>query len=389
MEPSETEDCPLCYNTMKDETPLKKLSCKHEFHKECIEDIILYNIEHSLQVKCPLCREPIGEIDYPLNWREHLPVIQQLSIPPRRIITNQDWPFNSTAPPDYIRLNDEDSTDFRIYISHNPLRLTDSNGNTIVDIGELCPIHSIQHIELPPIEQNVSIETIRELESLSWRNTLIAYRDVRNARLYNNNSDFKRDLAIILGREQLPIEELYNQRILAIANEEYRVALELYDAMKIRKSVAETMNLNDSIKQEIAELPTNSTTIYELQEVYKNARELYKRAREQLGNINRIHHIDVTAVASAAITNLNNIHKYLQEIKSQLDDAKTRLERIKLSIRDKSKRDKSKHGLLTIKKKARQIKDKLLGSDAEMLGGKSRKHRKFRKSRKYRKSRKH
>ena len=260
MENPKPNDCPICRNEMKemdDVNPVKQLSCGHKFHKECIEGTILYNIEQSVQIKCPLCRRAIGEIDYPPNWSEHLPVIQQLSIPPRRIITDQDWPFNSTAQPHYIRLNDEDSIDFRIYISRDPLRLTDSNGNTIVDIGELCPIHSIQHIELPPIEQNISIETIRELEHLSWRNTLIAYRDVINARLYNN-SDFKRDLAIILGREQLPIEELYNQRILAIANEEYRVALKLYDAMKIRKSVAETelyyidtMNLNNSIKQEM------------------------------------------------------------------------------------------------------------------------------------------
>ena len=191
-------DCPICTNEMDDVNPvnpvnpIKQLSCGHKFHKECIEDTILYNIEHSLPVKCPMCRREINEIEYPPNWREHIPVI------PRRIITYQDWPFNLTAPPDYIRLNDEDSIDFLIYISHDPLRLVDSNGNTIDNIGELCPIHSIQHIELPPIEQNVSIETIRELEHLSWRNTLIAYRDVRNARLYNNNSDFKRDLAIIL-----------------------------------------------------------------------------------------------------------------------------------------------------------------------------------------------
>ena len=428
MEPSETEDCPLCYNTMNDETPLKQLTCNHRFHKDCIEDTIIFNIKHSLPILCPLCRNIINITDYPPNWRDHLPVLEHPPIPPRRAITMQDWPFNPIAPPDYIRLNDEDDLDFRIKISRNPLRLVNNRGTTIVNIGELCPIHSIDPIEIPPNEQNTSIETIRELAELSWRNLLIADRDVRNARLYNNNA-FKRDLEIILRRQQLPIEEAYNQHILAIANAQYSNALELYELMKIRTSVAETTlyyfdkkNLNDSLKQIIDELPTQSTTISGLQELYDNATELKQRAEDYLKtidyrpiqennykevliaankNLKSITDYHYNEVLGEANNNLKSITDYQANIKSQLDYAKTRIGSIKLSIRHKAK--SAKNTLTTIGKsirksikksikKVKQLKNRLLmrkvDEDLELLGGKHNKSNKFNKAKKTRKRRK-
>ena len=428
MEPSETEDCPLCYNTMNDETPKKQLTCNHRFHKDCIEDTIIFNIEHSLPILCPLCRNVINITDYPPNWRDHLPVLEQPPIPPRRIITMQDWPFDITAPSDYIRLNPEDSLEFRIKISRNePLRLVNNQGTTIVNIGELCPIHSIDQIEIPPNEQNTSIETIEELAELSWRNLVIANRDVYNAKNYNN-AIFKRNLEIILRRQQLPIEEAYNQRILAIASAQYSKALELYDLMKIRRRLAETTlyyldkkNSNNSLAQIIDELPTQSTTISGLQELYDNATELKQRAEDHLRTINYMpiqenysnrqvfieankklksitdyHYNEVLREASE---NLKSITDYQANIKSQLDYAKTRIGSIKLSLRNRTKN--AKNTLATIGKsirknmkksikKAKQLKNRLLmrkvDEDLELLGGK---HKKSRKLKKFKKLKKH
>ena len=427
MEPSETEDCPLCYNTMNDETPQKQLTCNHRFHKDCIEDTIIFNIEHSLPILCPLCRNVINITDYPPNWRDHLPVLEHPPIPPRRIITMQDWPFDMTAPSDYIRLNPEDSLEFKIKISRNePLRLVNNQGTTIVNIGELCPIHSIDQIEIPPNEQNTSIETIEELAKLSWRNLVIADRDVYNAKNYNN-AIFKRNLEIILRRQQLPIEEAYNQRILAIASAQYSKALELYDLMKIRRRLAETTlyyldkkNLNNSLAQIIDELPTQSTTISGLQELYDNATELKQRAEDHLRTINympiqennykevyieankklkSITDYHYNEVLSEASENLKSITDYQANIKSQLDYAKTHIGSIELSLRNRTKN--AKKTLATIDKrirksirrsikKAKQLKNRLLmikvDEDLELLGGK---HKKSRKLKKFRKLKKH
>jgi hypothetical protein len=430
MEPSETEDCPLCYNTMNDETPKKQLTCNHRFHKDCIEDTIIFNIEHSLPILCPLCRNVINITDYPPNWRDHLPVLEHPPIPPRRIITMQDWPFDITAPSDYIRLNPEDSLEFKIKISRNePLRLVNNQGTTIVNIGELCPIHSIDQIEIPPNEQNTSIETIEELAKLSWRNLVIADRDVYNAKNYNN-AIFKRNLEIILRRQQLPIEEAYNQRILAIANAQYSKALELYDLMKIRRRLAETTlyyldkkNSNNSLAQIIDELPTQSTTISGLQELYDNATELKQRAEDHLRTINympiqennykevyieankklkSITDYHYNEVLSEASENLKSITDYQANIKSQLDNAKTRIGSIKLSLRNRTKSAKKtlatieKRIIKSIKKsikKAKQLKNRLLmlkvDEDLELLGGKHKKSKKAKKTRKRRKVRKH
>jgi len=427
MEPSETEDCPLCYNTMNDETPQKQLTCNHRFHKDCIEDTIIFNIEHSLPILCPLCRNVINITDYPPNWRDHLPVLEHPPIPPRRIITMQDWPFDMTAPSDYIRLNPEDSLEFKIKISRNePLRLVNNQGTTIVNIGELCPIHSIDQIEIPPNEQNTSIETIEELAKLSWRNLVIADRDVYNAKNYNN-AIFKRNLEIILRRQQLPIEEAYNQRILAIASAQYSKALELYDLMKIRRRLAETTlyyldkkNSNNSLAQIIDELPTQSTTISGLQELYDNATELKQRAEDHLRTINYMpiqenNHKEVyieankklksitdyhyNEVLSEASENLKSITDYQANIKSQLDYAKTHIGSIELSLRNRTK--SAKKTLATIDKrirksirrsikKAKQLKNRLLmiqvDEDLKLLGGK---HKKSRKLKKFKKLKKH
>ena len=339
----------------------------------------------------------------------------------------QDWPFDITAPSDYIRLNPEDSLEFRIKISRNePLRLVNNQGTTIVNIGELCPIHSIDQIEIPPNEQNTSIETIEELAELSWRNLVIADRDVYNAQNYNN-AIFKRNLEIILRRQQLPIEEAYNQRILAIASAQYSNALELYDLMKIRRRVAESRlyyldkkNLNNSLAQIIDELPTQSTTINGLQELYDNATELKQRAEDHLRTINYIpiqenYYKEVfieankklksitdyhyNEVLSEASENLKSITDYQANIKSQLDYAKTRIGSIKLSLRNRTKN--AKNTLATIGKsirksikksikKAKQLKNRLLmikvDEDLELLGGK---HKKSKKSKKSTKSKKY
>jgi hypothetical protein len=259
---------------------------------------------------------------------------------------------------------------------------------------------------------------------------VIADRDVYNAKNYNN-AIFKRNLEIILRRQQLPIEEAYNQRILAIANAQYSNALELYELMKIRKSVAESRlyyldkkNLNNSLAQIIDELPRQSTTINGLQELYDNATELKQRAEDNLRTINYMpiqenNHREVfieankklksitdyhyNEVLSEASENLKSITDYQANIKSQLDYAKTRIGSIKLSLRNRTKN--AKNTLATIGKsirksikksikKAKQLKNRLLmikvDEDLELLGGKNksikpRKHNKSRKSRKPRK----
>jgi len=426
MEPHETEDCPLCYSTMNDETPLKQLTCNHIFHEHCIDDHMLFRKRHSLDIKCPMCQQPINRIDYPPNLEDHLP-----PVPPRRIITMQDWPFDITAPSDYIRLTPEDDLEFKIRISRNgPLRLVNNKGTTIVNIGELCPIHSIDQIEIPPNEQNIPIETIEELYDLSWRNAVIADRDVYNAQNYNN-AIFKRNLEIILRRPQLPIEEEYNQRILAIAKAQYLNALELYDLMKIRRRVAEARlyyldkkNLNNSLAQIIEELPRQSTTINGLQELYDNATELKQRAEDHLRTINYMpiqenNHREVFIEANKnlksiidyhydevlreATKNLKSITDYQTNIKSQLDYAKTRIGSIKLSLRNRTKNAKNtlatigksiKKSIKKSMKKAKQLKNRLLMRNEdedeyqELLGGKKNKSRKLKKHNKSRKPRK-
>jgi len=420
----EPEDCPLCYSTMNDETPLKQLTCNHKFHKDCIESTIIFNLEHDLPRLCPLCRNEIDRIDYPANLEEHLP-----PVPPRRIITMQDWPFDITAPSDYIRLSPEDDLDFFIKISDNePLRLVNNRGTTIVNIGELCPIHSIDQIEIPPNEQNIPIETIEELAELSWRNVKIAHRDLVNAQNYNYNAIFKRNLEIILRRQQLPIEKDYNQRILAIAYEQNSTALELYALMRLRRLLAEARlyyldkkNLNNSLAQIIEELPKQSTTINGLQELYDNATELKQRAEDNLRTINYMpiqeynfreefieakknlksiidYHYD--EVLSEATKNLKSIIDYQANIKSQLDYAKTRIGSIKLSLRNRTKNAKNtlatigksiKKSMKKSMKKVKQLKNRLLMRNEdedeyqELLGGKHDKPRKSRKSRKLRK----
>ena len=74
MENPEPNDCPICTNEMNemdDVNPIKQLSCKHKFHEECIDKHIVYRYRKHLELKCPLCNQEIDYNDYPQNMVVH------------------------------------------------------------------------------------------------------------------------------------------------------------------------------------------------------------------------------------------------------------------------------------------------------------------------------
>lgn len=51
------DNCSICQTSMRGNKSLSKIiSCNHVFHKECIENMITYNLESNNDIKCPLCR---------------------------------------------------------------------------------------------------------------------------------------------------------------------------------------------------------------------------------------------------------------------------------------------------------------------------------------------
>ena len=55
--------CSICLEEMDCEDDIKVLPCLHEFHKQCIQDVVENN---PMSYRCPLCRKPCN-IDYPIN----------------------------------------------------------------------------------------------------------------------------------------------------------------------------------------------------------------------------------------------------------------------------------------------------------------------------------
>jgi hypothetical protein len=50
--------CTICFDSMLN-NDIIVISCKHKFHKECINDYIKYKIGRSIRPICPLCRAKI------------------------------------------------------------------------------------------------------------------------------------------------------------------------------------------------------------------------------------------------------------------------------------------------------------------------------------------
>ena len=55
--------CSICLEDMDCADEIKVLPCLHEFHKQCIQDVVENN---PMSYRCPLCRKPCN-IDYPIN----------------------------------------------------------------------------------------------------------------------------------------------------------------------------------------------------------------------------------------------------------------------------------------------------------------------------------
>ncbi|KFK33337.1 hypothetical protein AALP_AA5G001100 [Arabis alpina] len=53
-----TSDCIVCLSTLKAGEEVRKLDCRHVFHKQCLEGWIQH-----LNFSCPLCRSPFGVHD--------------------------------------------------------------------------------------------------------------------------------------------------------------------------------------------------------------------------------------------------------------------------------------------------------------------------------------
>ncbi|KAL2558971.1 E3 ubiquitin-protein ligase [Forsythia ovata] len=51
-------DCVVCLNRLGDGDHVRKLACRHVFHKECFDGWL-----HHLNFNCPLCRSPVVPSD--------------------------------------------------------------------------------------------------------------------------------------------------------------------------------------------------------------------------------------------------------------------------------------------------------------------------------------
>ncbi|KAJ4709845.1 E3 ubiquitin-protein ligase RHA2A [Melia azedarach] len=60
-------DCMVCLCTLRDGEQVRKLDCRHVFHKECLDGWL-----HHLNFNCPLCRSPLVSDERVSNTRQRV-----------------------------------------------------------------------------------------------------------------------------------------------------------------------------------------------------------------------------------------------------------------------------------------------------------------------------
>ena len=90
----ELEECSICLEPLNNGSGIKKLECKHQFHRACIETYMRVN----QNARCPLCRYP-RMTSY--SGGEPLPFHDEPDEPPplRRRRTEILDPVNDEPPP--------------------------------------------------------------------------------------------------------------------------------------------------------------------------------------------------------------------------------------------------------------------------------------------------
>lgn len=62
-----SSDCMVCLCTLRDGEIVRKLDCRHVFHKECFDGWL-----HHLNFNCPLCRSPVVSDERVSNTRRRV-----------------------------------------------------------------------------------------------------------------------------------------------------------------------------------------------------------------------------------------------------------------------------------------------------------------------------
>lgn len=52
--------CSICICKIRNIEDLYITPCKHNFHKKCMDDLILFNIQNKLDILCPNCRNVLS-----------------------------------------------------------------------------------------------------------------------------------------------------------------------------------------------------------------------------------------------------------------------------------------------------------------------------------------
>ncbi len=56
---TENVHCTICFEDIKSSQFIRKLPCKHKFHKRCIDNWLYISMNESEEIQCPLCRKKI------------------------------------------------------------------------------------------------------------------------------------------------------------------------------------------------------------------------------------------------------------------------------------------------------------------------------------------
>lgn len=61
-------ECPICYDTFKEDDIIEILECKHKFHYECIFKVYKNDLDNKkLYRNCPFCRQHGGYLKNSVN----------------------------------------------------------------------------------------------------------------------------------------------------------------------------------------------------------------------------------------------------------------------------------------------------------------------------------